>query len=259
MVTSFCCFANATPFDLAVATVYVFDIGETREIARRNMVVALKELSIRGDIRTTIEYLPRILETQDFRSNNVNTTWLERVMALHAVQTEKPDTYLVVLLGAVFRAFGVSAARMAEYTQVLERGQMPSQALHAELVEVKVELIYEKIKYIFTVTRSAPNSFDLVCHPNVRRVMSVDVHTLTDGGLLVLMDGKKHVVYGQDFPSGLRLVVDGKTCLFSVEYDPTQLRSTMAGKLVRLVLCVNLLWLAFKCCSSKRFVFVWCY
>jgi len=53
------------------------------------------------------------------------------------------------------------------------------------------------------------------------------VHPLADGGLLVILDGKKHVVYGQDFPSGLRLIVDGKTCLFSVEYDPTQLRSSM--------------------------------
>ena len=51
--------------------------------------------------------------------------------------------------------------------------------------------------------------------------------------MLVLLDAKKHVVYGQEFPSGLRLTVDGKTCLFHEEYDPTQLRSAMQGKLVR--------------------------
>jgi acetyl-CoA carboxylase/biotin carboxylase 1 len=198
------------------------------------MVVALKELSIRGDIRTTIEYLPKVLETADFRNNNVNTTWLERVMALQAVQAEKPDAFLVVIMGALFRAFNISAARMNEYMQTLERGQMPSQSLHSELVDVKVELIYDKRKYVFTVTRSAPNSFDLAVVSS-KRVISADCHTLADGGLLVLLDGKKHVVYGQDFPSGLRLTVDGKTCLFSVEYDPTQLRSAMAGKLVRLV------------------------
>ena len=36
---------------------HCFALGETREIARRNMVLALRELSIRGDIRTTVEYL----------------------------------------------------------------------------------------------------------------------------------------------------------------------------------------------------------
>lgn len=45
--------------------------------------------------------------------------------------------------------------------------------------------------------------------------------------------GKKHVAYGQEFPTGLRLTVDGQTCLFREEYDPTQLRSTIQGKLIR--------------------------
>lgn len=38
---------------------------------------------------------------------------------------------------------------------------------------------------------------------------------------------------GQDFPSGLRLIVDGKNCLFRQEYDLSELRSTVQGKLVR--------------------------
>ena len=48
---------------------HMFALGETREIARRNMVLAIKELSIRGDIRTTVEYLRQILETEDFRKS----------------------------------------------------------------------------------------------------------------------------------------------------------------------------------------------
>jgi len=43
------------------------------------MVVALKELSIRGEIRTTIEYLPKVLEHPDFIKNNVSTTWYVHV------------------------------------------------------------------------------------------------------------------------------------------------------------------------------------
>lgn len=33
----------------------------------RNLVIALKELSIRGDFRTTVEYLITLLETDDFQ------------------------------------------------------------------------------------------------------------------------------------------------------------------------------------------------
>ena len=113
----------------------MFALGETREIARRNMVLALKELSIRGDIRTTVEYLRKILETNDFRHNNISTTWLEHVMAKREVITEKPDTHLAVLLGALFRAHKSMGAKEKEYLDIMGRGQLPSPQLHSDLVE----------------------------------------------------------------------------------------------------------------------------
>lgn len=47
----------------------------------RNMVVALKELSIRGDFRTTVEYLIMLLETESFQMNAFDTAWLDRLIA----------------------------------------------------------------------------------------------------------------------------------------------------------------------------------
>lgn len=41
------------------------------------MCMALKELSVRGAIRTTIEYLRAVLETDDFTQNATHTRWLE--------------------------------------------------------------------------------------------------------------------------------------------------------------------------------------
>lgn len=46
-------------------------------ICFRNMVVAMKELSIRGDFRTTVEYLIKLLETESFRTNDIDTSWLD--------------------------------------------------------------------------------------------------------------------------------------------------------------------------------------
>lgn len=45
------------------------------------MVVALKELSIRGDFRTTVEYLIKLLETESFQMNRIDTGWLDRLIA----------------------------------------------------------------------------------------------------------------------------------------------------------------------------------
>lgn len=60
---------------------HCFSWGENREEAISNMVVALKELSIRGDFRTTVEYLIKLLETESFQLNRIDTGWLDRLIA----------------------------------------------------------------------------------------------------------------------------------------------------------------------------------
>lgn len=45
------------------------------------MVIALKELSIRGDFRTTVEYLIRLLEDEAFQRNKIDTGWLDNLIA----------------------------------------------------------------------------------------------------------------------------------------------------------------------------------
>ena len=52
---------------------HLFAWGANRAIARNNMVCALKELTIRGDIRTTVEYLITLMETNAFRENEIST------------------------------------------------------------------------------------------------------------------------------------------------------------------------------------------
>ena len=44
------------------------------------MVIALKELSIRGDFRTTVEYLIKLLETDHFQNNQIDTGWLDKLI-----------------------------------------------------------------------------------------------------------------------------------------------------------------------------------
>ncbi|ESO82117.1 hypothetical protein LOTGIDRAFT_176308, partial [Lottia gigantea] len=72
---------------------HCFSWGESREDARENLVIALKELSIRGDFRTTVEYLIKLLETDAYQQNYITTGWLDRLIA-EKVQAEKPDTML---------------------------------------------------------------------------------------------------------------------------------------------------------------------
>ena len=61
----------------------------------------------------------------------------------------------------------------------------------------------------------------------------VRIRRLSDGGLLLVLGSRSHTAYAKDVSAGLRMVIDGKTCLFPKEYDPSHLRAEMAGKLTR--------------------------
>ena len=77
-------------------TVYQTNIFQARE----NLVVALKELSIRGDFRTIVEHLVMLMERQEFLNNSMNTGWLDELIAKKE-KTEKPNTMLGLICGAI--------------------------------------------------------------------------------------------------------------------------------------------------------------
>lgn len=62
---------------------HLFAKGDTREAAIRAMVVALKEVKIRGEIRTIVDYAVEMIQTTDFVNNNIHTGWLDQRIASH--------------------------------------------------------------------------------------------------------------------------------------------------------------------------------
>ena len=83
---------------------HLFAKGPTREHARKSLVLALKEIEVRGEIRTTVEYLVQLLEMDEFKQNTIDTSWLDGLIREKSVQVEKPKD-LVVTSAAIFRAF----------------------------------------------------------------------------------------------------------------------------------------------------------
>lgn len=209
---------------------HIFAYGENRSASRKHMVIALKELSIRGDFRTTIEYLIKLLETPAFEDNTITTGWLDELIS-KKLTAERPDSMVAVICGAVTKAYLASEACIAEYTKGIEKGQVPSKDVLKTVFPV--DFIYEGFKYKFTATRSSMDSYHLFINGSK---CSVGVRALADGGLLVLLTGRSHNVYWKEEVSATRLSVDGKTCLLEQENDPTQLRTPSPGKLVKYTL-----------------------
>jgi acetyl-CoA carboxylase/biotin carboxylase 1 len=206
---------------------HVFSYGETRNDARKNLIIALKELSIRGDFRTTVEYLIKLLEAEDYVNNTVTTGWLDSLIA-KKVETEKPDSILAAICGAVVKSNAIFDSKLTEYKRAFEKGQTPAKALLS--TNCQVEFIYSDVKYRVSAQLAGPSTF--VLSTNNSKVL-LDFKKLADGGLLLLLGGKSHVVYAKEEPHATYMTLDGKSCLLEKEMDPSVLRSPSPGKLVR--------------------------
>jgi len=206
---------------------HIFAYGADRSESRKNMVVALKELSIRGDFRHTVEYLIKLLEFKAFEENTITTGWLDSLIS-ERLTAERPDQTLAIICGAVTKAQLLFNECVKEFKTVLQKGQVPPKETLKTVFSI--DFINEGIKYAATVARSSPNQWTLYLNGGK---ISVGARPLADGGLLVLLDGKSHAVYYAEEVGTLRVSIDNKTCLIEQESDPTQLRSPSPGKLVR--------------------------
>jgi acetyl-CoA carboxylase/biotin carboxylase 1 len=205
---------------------HCFSWGEDREQARENLVIALKELSIRGDFRTTVEYLITLLETRAFQENTIDTSWLDALIA-ERVQSDKPDIMLGVICGALHVADQAIVNAFQNFQTSLERGQiLPANTLRNT---VSVELIHEGTKYKVEAVKSGPSQYFLVMNDSVK---DVDVHRMSDGGLLISVDTQSYTTFMKEEVDRYRVVIGNQTCVFEKENDPTLLRSPSAGKLL---------------------------
>lgn len=206
---------------------HLFAKGDSRESAIRAMVVALKEIRIRGEIRTNADYVCELIQTSDFVENLHHTGWLDSRIAAQ-ITSGRPPWHLSVVCGAVLRSMEHANARMAEYLGYLEKGQLPPARI--SLVTTTEEFVVDGTKYAVKVVRTGPQS--IVLHLN-NTTVEVVARKLNDGGVLIQLDGASHVVHAEEEPAGTRLAIGTYTCLLSNEHDPSAMTALSTGKLVR--------------------------
>lgn len=221
---------------------HLFASGADREQARRNMVLALKELSIRGDISTTVDYVSKLIELDDFIDNNIDTAWLDGLIKSNALvlseadaQDAQTNAHTNVVIGATISALELCNDGEKQFLELLSKGQLPPQNLLS--MEHEVELILDGIKYQISCVRNGPSTLTLsLMGDEDGESLETNVRVLSDGGYLIAIGGQSHVAYLSnrgDAATGMRITVAGATILFSPDYDPTSLRTDVAGKLVK--------------------------
>ncbi|KAL5714796.1 acetyl-coenzyme-A carboxylase [Ranunculus cassubicifolius] len=206
---------------------HVFAFGESRALAIANMVLGLKEIHIRGEIRTNVDYTVDLLHAPEYRANKIHTGWLDSRIAMR-VRAERPPWYLSVVGGALYKASTSSATMVSDYVGYLGKGQIPPK--HISLVHSQISLNIEGSKYTIDLVKGGPRSYRLRMNQSE---VEAEIHTLRDGGLLMQLDGNSHVIYAEEEAAGSRLLIDGRTCLLQNDHDPSKLVAETPCKLLR--------------------------
>lgn len=187
---------------------HLFAKGATREQARKALILALKEIEVRGEIRTTVEYLVQLLETEEFINNTIDTSWLDGIIKEKSVGIETPD-HLTVVSAAIFKAFQHVKEGTAELTESLTKGQVSTAGI-PEINAFESEVAYKDVRYQFSVERLSGDVFRLTVAGNT---IVTRVTETKEGALIASFGGETHRIFGMEEPLGLRLVLDGNTIL----------------------------------------------
>lgn len=134
---------------------------------------------------------------------------------------------LGVICGSLHIAEKSINTAFQEFQNSLERGQI--QASNTLTNVVDVELINDGHKYKVQATKSGPNTYFLVMNGSFKEI---ELHRLSDGGILLSVDGSSFTTYMKEEVDRYRIVIGNQTCVFEKENDPTLLRSPSAGKLI---------------------------
>lgn len=207
---------------------HLFASGPTREDARKALVLALKEIEVRGDIRSSVEYLIKLLETDDFKQNTIDTSWLDGILREKSVSVQVED-HTVAISAAVYRAHTMVKSQSAALSEALLKGQTSLQSIPSMLT-FPVEITYQDVKYTFKVTSLGPDFFQIQVG---EQLIDVRIREQPDKSLLCQIGNENFQLYGQEEPLGLRMRINGDTVLLPTVFNPSELRSDVTGKVVR--------------------------
>jgi len=207
---------------------HLFASGADREEARKHLILALKELEVKGDIRTAVTYLGELLQTGDFKDNTIDTSWLDGLIKAKQVKT-KASAEEVALASAAVRAYTRIKDQMSQSVESLQKGQTGLSDLKT-INQFPVEITFEDTKYSFAAQRLSKDTIRLEVNG---RSVDIKIREQPDGSLLMKYGGYTHKVNAQEEPLGLRLTLDSQTIIVPTVFDPSELRSDITGKIVR--------------------------
>ncbi|KAL7066470.1 putative acetyl-coA carboxylase protein [Cryptosporidium serpentis] len=218
---------------------HIFAFGMNREEARKNLIMGLKGLTIRGEIRTNVETLSRILENHDFINCSTYTQWLENSIYFSSPLCKKVSTQHLVAVFAAASYTGISFFKDSEkrFIRALEQGQLPGPIY----VQHDMTLVHKGTKFICESHYIGSNHVRIVMNGSsvIAKIRNIYPDTMQNGRDSCYLisggfDGRnRRVFFKKDAEDNMLVTFDGATYTFVKEQDPRQVRAPVSGKLVR--------------------------
>ncbi|GJV26499.1 retrovirus-related pol polyprotein from transposon TNT 1-94 [Tanacetum coccineum] len=162
--------------------------GESRTLAIANMVLGLKEIQIRDEIRTNVDYTIDLLHAPDYRDNKIHTGWLDGRIAMR-VRAKRPPWYLLVVGGALYKAAAGSAAMVSDYVGYLEKGQIPPKHIY---FEYRGQLIHAVLAVLITETSQSRQHAILSGADNRPPMLEKDMYNSWKSRMELYMMNRQH-------------------------------------------------------------------
>jgi biotin carboxylase/biotin carboxyl carrier protein len=210
---------------------HLFSYAATRAECCQNLLVALKEISIRGEIANNTTALQYIISSDKFQTDTHSTGWLDVLIANNEPMAPPvPDTTAVVC-GAVVQARSLYGEQKGEVLDCLERGVTPDVSVSGYAHQA-FDLIFGDFKYPIATTvcsdlDGVESTIDITINGGHLQASVVTMH---DGGLKLLYGNTSYVLYSERTATGLKVVINGRPCFFPDDADPTALQVPSAGK-----------------------------
>ncbi|KJP89997.1 hypothetical protein AK88_00453 [Plasmodium fragile] len=147
---------------------HIFAKGETREEARKNLILALRKLNIEGEIKTVTKYLAKILECKPFIENNITTNWLDRI-----IEKKKYIYYsavhIIILCATIFKLLIHFTKEKEQVEDALSREDIGFKPQEDSLANLKREvknaytfdIVFENVRYNFKGYNTGENLYTL--------------------------------------------------------------------------------------------------
>lgn len=231
--------------------IHLFATGNDREEARHNAIIALKQLSGRGNVMAKVKYMSQVMELDDYVHNRIDTKWLDRCdievnnecaeeLAVEkkapSIQDASLSNQVKVVIGALIIAFDKCIVNEKNHrnNHLVADGKNKSQTV----MEHTVELILDKTKYKLCCKRVEPNRFSVSVSGSPGKHLIANIRKDAEESYMIDVGGKSRcasVSSRASDSSGLNLVIDGIDVSFSLEFETIIIKSKFSGKITNIL------------------------